>query len=441
MHLSTTPTTLAFKYPCKLKCRIRPTPLIYDCPPTPDGRFVTCLCRLLAVLPAVFAAFACDAKVLDWLYDVDVYVESQAATERQRRAGGALAEVLMRVSGLSALPANEEIDAALKTPERFYARYEYELRTLPVSASAEPNLPGEPAPPFADEPPPAQPTQRQQRQMVLSFHFEPAAVQALLRRANLPIWAANRPSVLAWIATEQDGQRGLAAAVDEDIATTLAERGRQRGLIASLPLMDIQDMNIQPADVQGRFWERINAASVRYPGDLLLLGSVRRVQDERGQGWQSEWDLRVRQAPPTASLDDTLGDRPARRPAAAISGHFQHRAGTAAEAVGLALDSVADRLADRFAVRGETAAIEVTVRGAQTVRGYASLMRYLQSLEFIDWVYVDRVAADSTSLRLQSRSSRAQLLDLLALGGLLTVANTGAASDMAAADLTWQGDK
>lgn len=434
MHLSTTPTTLAFKYPCKLKCHIRPTPLIYDCPPTPDGRFVTTLRRFLAVLPAVFAAFACDAKVLDWLYDVDVYVESQAATERQRRAGGALAEVLMRVSGLSALPANVEIDAALKTPERFYARYEYELRTLPVSASAQPNLIGEPAPPV----PAAQPARRQ---MVLSFHFEPAAVQALLRRANLPIWAANRPSVLAWIATEHDGQRRLAAAVDDDIATALAERGRQRGLIASLPLMDIQDMHIQPADVQGRFWERINTASVRYPGDLLLLGSVRRVQDERGQGWQSEWDLRVRQAPPTASLDDTLGDRPARRPAAAISGHFQHRAGTAAEAVGLALDSVADRLADRFAVRGETAAIEVTVRGAQTVRGYASLMRYLQSLEFIDWVYVDRVAADSTSLRLQSRSSRAQLLDLLSLGGLLTVAETGIATDVAAADLTWQGDK
>lgn len=394
---------------------------------------MTTLRRSLAVLPAVFAAFACNAKVLDWLYDVDVHVESQAATERQRRAGGALAEVLMRVSGLSALPANDEIDAALKMPERFYARYEYELRTLPVSASAEPNLIDEQAPV-----PAAQPARRQ---MVLSFHFEPAAVQALLRRANLPIWAANRPSVLAWIATEQDGQRRLAAAVDDDIATALVERGRQRGLIASLPLMDIQDMHIQPADVQGRFWERINAASVRYPGDLLLLGSVRRVQDERGQGWQSEWDLRVRQAPPMASLDDTLGDRPARRPATAISGRFQHRAGTAAEAVGLALDSVADRLADRFAVRGETAAIEVTVRGAQTVRGYASLMRYLQSLEFIDWVYVDRVAADSTSLRLQSRSSRAQLLDLLALGGLLTVAETGIATDVAAADLTWQGDK
>ena len=379
-------------------------------------RFVATLCRLPIILSATFAAFAGEARVLDWLYDVDVVVQSQATAERQRVARRALAEVLMRVSGMAALPANDELKAALQRPERFYARYEYDLRTPPIAAADE-SKPvdervhlapaGVPAPSVSPQSPVSP-------QMVLSIHFEPSAVQALLRRANLPIWAANRPAVLAWIATQADGRRQLAAAVDEDIAATLAERGRQRGLVASLPMMDLQDMQIHPADVEGRFWERVDAASARYSGDLLLLGSVRRVRE--GQ-WRSKWDLRVRQAQPEAT---------ARRPTAAIAGHFEHRANSAAEAVRLALDSVADQLADRFAVRGEAAAIAVTVRGAQTVRGYASLMRYLQSLEFIDGVTVDQVAADSASLRLQSRSSREQLLDLLALGGLLTEADASA---------------
>lgn len=395
-------------------------------------RFVIASCRLLITLAAGFAAFASEAKVLDWLYDVGVAVQSQAAAERQRVARRALETVLMRVSGLSALPlSNDELKAALQRPERFYARYEYDLRT---AARDEPK-PADELVALVPADAPVPPTPPLAQEMVLSFHFEPNAVQALLRRANLPIWGANRPSVLAWIAVERDGLRQVVAAVDEDIATTLAERGRQRGLAASLPLMDLQDMQIQPADVQGRFWERVNAASVRYSGDLLLLGSVRRMQD--GQ-WQSEWDLRVRQTQPDASR----GHAPARRPTAAIAGHFEHLAKTAAEAAQLALDSVADQLADRFAVRGEAAAIAVTVRGAQTVRGYASLMRHLQSLEFIDGVYVDRVAADGTTLRLQSRSSREQLLDLLALGGLLTETETGAApTSVAGANLTWQGDK
>ena len=412
------------------------------------------LFRSLIILLIALGASAVDAKVLDWLYDVEVPVASQADAERQRAARGALATVLMRVTGLAALPSNTEVEAALRQPERFYARYEYATRSPATSAvRGEPSLAGQEHPAndaldesgnrqaLGDAEPPSSTTAASapaSPAMFLSFHFEPGSVQALLRRAELPIWAANRPTVLAWVAVEQGDDRQLVAATGaDDIAAALAERRRQRGLALALPLMDLQDSTIAPTDVWGRFWERINAVSTRYGSDLLLLGNVRQVRDGV---WQGRWDLRVRRAPATASLGDALAAQPGSttsRHTAALAGSFRHQAKSAAEAARLALDSVADQLADRFAVRGAQAAIEVIVYGAQTVRGYASLMKYLRSREFIDRVTVEGVVPESARLRLHSRSSRDQLLDLLSLGGTLTVTD----ASLSAVGLTWQGAK
>ena len=398
---------------------------------------MTALLRSLAIPLVALGAFAADAKALDWLYDVDVPVASQAGDERRRAARGALAEVLTRVAGMATLPSNDAIDAALQQPERFYTRYEYASRTTATrSTDSESNsaIEADDAPERSSgiAVPAAAPA------MLLSFHFEPGSVQALLRRANLPVWAANRPTVLAWVAVEQGDDRQLvAAAVEKDIAAALLERGRQRGLALSLPLMDLQDMEIAPADIRGRFWERLNAASTRYASDLLLLGSVRRV---RHGLWQAEWDLRVRHTVPAAAWYERLAEKTETatlRAPVALAGHFRHQARSAAEAARVALDHVADQLADRFAVRGDTTAIEVAVVGAHTVRGYAALMKYLRSCEFIERIYLDRVAADGAILRLHSRSSRDQLFDLLSLEGLLTVADASAST----ANLAWQGDK
>lgn len=407
------------------------------------------LAALGVVSGAVSRASDDAAKALDWLYEVDVQVVSQADAERRRAAGPALTEVLARISGMVALPAHPELDAALRQPELYYARYEYSQRRAPrrsnlgnedraaaeqpATGQRQPRLeqsiiepaPGGVAPTLA---PPA---------MFLSFHFQPSAVQALLRRANLPIWPTSRPSVLAWVAVERNNRRWVVAATDEDNMTgTFAERGRKRGLALLLPLMDLHDRTVTPTDIIGRFWERIEAASIRYATDLLLLGSIREEQDGV---WRGEWELRARRLP-AASLYDmpvAASQSVALRTTAALAGAFRHDADSAAHATRLALDAVADRLADRFAVRGETGATEVIVYGAQTVRGYASLMAYLRSREFIDQVHVDRLVADRSHLRLRSRSSREQLLDLLALDGLLGARD----ADANAASLVWQGAK
>lgn len=370
--------------------------------------------RLLACCLAASGA-AASAAVVPWLYAGEVPVRTQSASEREQAAGAALAELLTRLTGLAPLPSSAVVAEALAAPGRFYDRYEYARRQAPSDPGALP--------------------------LLVVFHFDPSAVLALLREAQLPVWAADRPTVLAWVAVEQHGERRMAAAAGGDgaaLAAALAGRARQRGLELTLPLMDLADSALTPAALWGLFWEDIDAASARYAPDLLLVGRVRNVG---GGSWRSVWDLRSRgSAAPVRLYDLPVAARAGRRirRGEALLDAFRHDAPTLAAVATAAVDSMAATLADRFAVRGQLAAIDAVVRQAQTVERYAALLAYLQSREYIERVEVRTVMAEALVLRLHSRSSPAQLRDLLGIGDVLVAAPADAAQSGALA-LVWQG--
>ena len=314
--------------------------------------------------------------MVPWLYDVEVPVSSQA--ERQRAARTGLRELLVRITGLPELPPNAEIQAALREPEKYYGRFEFSMRPQPQHAVA---------PGAVDD--------DGSEQMVVALHYEPATVLALLRRAALPVWGADRPTVLAWIAVEEDGARRIVSAGSGDeLVVALRRRARLRGLEVSLPVMDLADHAITPATVWGRFWEAIERASPRYNPDLIVFGRVARRADG---SWVSDWEAR----------------------SAVVTGDSHGRATAATEAVAAGVDAVADALADRFAVGGRLDAITVTIRGASTIAAYASVLDYLRSREYIEQMEVKAVARDVLTLHLHSRSSAAQLEELLSMGSPL----------------------
>lgn len=346
---------------------------------------------------AVGSAPAMAAQVVDWLYDVEVQVASQADAERSRAARQALEEVLARVTGMAELPQVPEVEEALRRPERFYARYEYSRR-LPVAQEGA------------------------EQATFLQLHFEAAAVLAMLRSADLPIWAANRPTTLAWVAVQRQRRRTLLSATDPDELTAgLQRRAQQRGLKLLLPLLDLQDSALAADAVWGLFWEDIQGASARYAPDLLLVGRV--AEDVEGH-WTADWQLRVRTSGSRGGFYDGSVVMTPQSQLEGFAESFQYRAESAGEAALLGLDGTADALADRFSVRGALGSIPVLVRGAQTVRGYASLLAHLQSREFIERVDVDAVQPKTLGLRLHSRSNREQLRKLLAMGDQLVVEST-----------------
>ena len=325
--------------------------------------------RALAVgLAAVALPFGGTAEgaVVPWLYDVEAPVASQGATDRRGASRTALREMLTRLTGLRSVPMSEPVQAALRDPGPYYVQY----RFLPGNAEG---------------------------WMRLGVSFSPNAVRDLVSRAALPIWSANRPVGLAWVAAPVEGTATVLSRDSEHpLAEGLRTRARQRGIEMGLPVLDAQDAaRISVSDVWYRFPYAIEQATARYEPDVLLLGRGR--ADPLGR-WVTEWELR---------LDG--GQR-----------SFSFETRTPEEGAALAVDEVADELMDRFAVFGrEAAPIELEVRGIATVRDYAALMHALAGLEFIDRVELLAAAPAATTLRVTTRSSRARLAELLAAYGLL----------------------
>ena len=349
------------------------------------------------------AAGTAWAEVVPWLYDVEVVVASQGDADRRRAAGAALVEALTRVTGLREIPFGTQVDGAIRESERYYVRYGFATRDI------EPEGDGDVV-----------------AETHLKIHFERGTLLGLLRRTGLPVWSADRPTVLVWVVLEGDTGRDVVSSrsvgAAEAVALTMQQEARRRGLMLTFPLMDLEDRGLRDTDLWGRFWTAIMRASGRYARDLMLLG---RVSANPDGGWLSRWELK------SPDGEQELGAT------------FAHRGSSEAAVAGEAVHRVADALAQRLAVRGGDAdTLALIVRGAQTVRGYAAVLAHLQSREYIDRVEVSAVEPDGLHLRLHSRSARDQLVELLLMGGYLSESRSAAPTPALTApglELVWMG--
>ncbi len=190
------------------------------------------LAALLLCAPPGFAV------PVPWLYDVDIAVAGRTGAARLAVSGTALAEVLSRVSGLAHVPRNAAVREALGQPERYYNRFVF------------------------------------LNDRELRIHFDPAAVLGLVDAAGLPVWSANRPTVVAWLVVERGGVRRVVDGGHE-LAVPLVRRARQRGVVLKLPLMDLEDrLLVQPSVVWGRLFSALSEASGRYQADVVLVGRL-----------------------------------------------------------------------------------------------------------------------------------------------------------------------
>ena len=324
--------------------------------------------QLRAAAAICSAALCCGApahgETVDWLYDVEVPAKSQAEADRRSAARSALREMLMRMTGLKNLPMSEPIVRALNSPELYYVKYRF------IQAEED----------------------DKQR---LQVSFEPKAIQELVSEAALPIWSADRPRVLAWLAIREDGRiRVLDSTSDHPLAEGLRQRSRQRGVLLRLPLLDLEDKElISPTAVWDRFVFSLDAASRRYDAEVVLVGRAAPVADGE---WRTRWEFWLNDAPREFSYSDADVEAGAVR----------------------AMDEVADELMQRFAVFGlDAAAIEITVRGAGSIRRYAALMRHLSNLEYIERVHLTAAARETLTLRVVTRSTPDRLGELLSKDG------------------------
>lgn len=298
---------------------------------------------------------------------MELPVEEQGAEARQRVARAALLVVLTRLTGLTSIPRNVTIKAALAKPSQYYDEFR-----------------------FIDD------SVTQRGQSGLRINFQAEAILKLIKDARLPIWWTRRPQVVAWIVVEQLAERTLLSAnSDHPLKAALKELARQRGVELQFPLMDLDDlMQVNADDVWGNVTHGLLKASERYGGELNLVGRLSSDLSYEGLRLAGGWTF-------------WLNDEVYRFPFTANG--YQHVAQVGIQGLVtelIQIYSVPARASKRWQVR---------VSGLRGMRPFAELMRYVKTLDWVDGVDVTSMKGDVVTLVLSTTASADQLLNLLTI--------------------------
>ena len=174
---------------------------------------INALKRPLLLLLAACLCSAAVAGRVDDLYKGREAVAEQSPATLRRGAASALEQVFVRVSGQGQLPQSSALSEALASPEPFLTRYSYRRE----------NTDGE-------------------ERLWLDMKFSPRQVNAVLQSAGLPVWSANRPTVLLWLVVDTpEGRSFLGSGSHPDLEKALQDAVARRGLALQLPLFDLID--------------------------------------------------------------------------------------------------------------------------------------------------------------------------------------------------------
>ena len=352
----------------------------------PVRRVIAAKSSLTLLVLLLVVAQKLDAVTLENLYQAEVLSESQSDAQRRIDASEGLSQVLIRVSGRSDILQNPVIVAALKTPEQYYSEFSYARVEAVNDAAAALPQPGL-------DPLPAE-TPRQ----VMRIRFAPSLIAKILREADLPVWGSNRPSVLSWMAIDDEsGRQVLGEANPSLFAKSLNQAARARGVPLLLPLWDLEDSRgVSSSEIWGRFLGRIEAASKRYSPDKIL---VFRAESEFSNQWRGDW---------------SLGEGGQWR-SGTVYGESQAQLATALVGV------LASVLSEQYAVTSTRSEVRLTVEGITEIQDYAEVSRYLEGLTQVMSVQPVRILTDMVEFKLRSEGEVQQIIDVIALDRKLSL--------------------
>jgi hypothetical protein len=352
----------------------------------PVRRVIAAKSSLTLLVLLLVVAQKLDAVTLENLYQAEVLSDSQSDAQRRIDASEGLSQVLTRVSGRSDILQNPVIVAALKTPEQYYSEFSYarvEAGNDEAAALPQPGL----------DPLPAEAPRQ-----VMRIRFAPSLIAKILREADLPVWGSNRPSVLSWMAIDDEsGRQVLGEANPSLFAKTLNQAARARGVPLLLPLWDLEDSRgVSSSEIWGRFLGRIEAASKRYSPDKIL---VFRAESEFSNQWRGDW---------------SLGEGGQWR-SGTVYGESQAQLATALVGV------LASVLSEQYAVTSTRSEVRLTVEGITEIQDYAEVSRYLEGLTQVMSVQPVRILTDMVEFKLRSEGEVQQIIDVIALDRKLTL--------------------
>ena len=319
--------------------------------------------RFLTIVFSLFYWQAASALVLDDLYQASVPVADQSNYFRQLAITEALQQVLVKVSGNSAVASVDALRPRLEKAGGLVEQYSY------VNESVQ------------------QADGEQKNNLYLKAKFDKKAVNKLLLDAGQAIWPEDRPALLVWFVVDENNERRLLGADnDDELLTLLTLKMQGRGVPVVYPLLDINDLQkITTMDVWAPFIKPVEQASQRYDSDGILLVRVAQIANK----WETQWTLLLE------------GQRMA----------WHESAADLQTALQQGANDIADSLSQRFAVLDTSSATDLNeltlvISQIQNVKQYAKVMRYLQSLAAVK------------SLQVMQLEPKQVILSLSVVGGI-----------------------
>ncbi|HET6629953.1 MAG TPA: DUF2066 domain-containing protein [Woeseiaceae bacterium] len=323
---------------------------------------------ILLGLMSLVAALPAAAIEVDSLYTAKATLERDDAAHRAAAYTDALSQVLSRITGLSDPLQAPEIAPLFPDPSRYVLQYR----------------PGE--------------------DRSLWVTFDGAALERALRSANVTVWSNDRPLTLVWLAVDWgQGEREIIAAgngEEEDLPGPLArdrllrervqEAATRRGIPIAFPLLDVEDLQIVSfSDVWGGFDDRLLLASRRYGANSVLVGRIR--PDARNRwSWYFGNERRAWTGEPEAVIE-----------------------------------MLANTLASQFAIAGneQLDTFDLTISGIDSVAAYGAVQSYMENLDVVDALAIDRVTGDSVRYRVSAHGGAERLQRVLEFSGVLEPVN------------------
>ena len=340
------------------------------------------LCALLCLSPP-----RARAESVTWLYDVSVEIPDRSSEARAAASREGLATVLTRLTGLAQLPQSPTLEAALAAPDRYALRFGYRE------------------------------AKRNDKPIVqLAVRYADAALQKLVKDSALPLWSANRPKLLVWVARDAASRQTMRAPDATDpVDDALSSRATFRGLPIALPPADGAPDAIALSDAL----QRTDPASLhdiaqRAQADGMLVGRIVASPSGRAHG---QWRMALFGADERFELD----------------------AATPEEAAALAIDRATDEIVGQYAIAaGEEREMRMRVDGISDFAQYSALLRYLGSLEFVEQLRVVEVERGALHVSITTNTPWDRFAKLLALDGRLqsTMSLPDPSSEI---DFAWHG--
>ena len=337
---------------------------------TRHGRRTGPMARILNFAIGLIALCLCGAAAaveMNSLYTVVVPLDPNDPDSQNLAYQTALTEVLVRVTGTTAVAESEQIAELFPNPVRFVLQFR----------------------PGPDN--------------TLVISLDGPAIENVLRQSGASIWGSDRPLTLIWIAVDWgQGEREIVAAGDQDrmprdarfidrnrsLRERISDSASRRGIPVLFPSLDTEDLeNISFSDIWGGFDDLLLQASMRYQAESVLVGRIRpeSLQENRWTWYHA--GERVRWYGASGDIIQWL----------------------------------ADSLAALYVISGRDPldTIRLTISGIDSARAFGRVQRFIENLRGVEKIMIDTVAGDRIVYMVQIRGGPERLQRALELSSLL----------------------